>query len=604
MAKQSQVKSKRKLLNPIFHLQTDEEDDNQLSNGMIKIVRRTGQLNLSGCSLATVPNRMFTMYETEVENEVDLSKPSEEPWWSFSPLIYLDLSSNVLQKLPSAIKMFEDLTVLNLQDNCLKELPVEIGNLIKLTKLNLCRNKLTALPKELYKLIELKQLFIAHNNLEVLTDDLGDLIMLEQLDLSYNNLTNLPPGLGFLARLVEINVSYNKLVDLPPEITGLRVLTKLDVTNNNLKLLPNFCDMRRLQLLHAQHNDIEELPDFTGCEGLQQLHLGNNFVKIIDVDFCENMTHLKILDFRDNKIDNLPHEIAMCQNLIRLDLTNNALETLPNSLSLLPHLQNLQVEGNKLKQIRSDVIKGGTARILKHLREKFDEESNSPDYQLKENYPSLNIYTFPDRYVMSHCRSLSLGMQDLNAIPQKVFEDAKTAEVTVVDLCKNKFATVPEGLQLIASQLTELNLSSNLLKAIPEFIADCSKLQYLDVSKNMLSELPCDLGCLKWMREVVIANNRFGRIPECVYEMEGLEILNASDNQILEVNVDGLSKLKKLAVLQLANNSINFVPPELGNLKQLRSLELTGNSFRQPRYSVLEQGTESILAYLRDRIPQ
>uniref|UniRef100_A0A1Y1KX61 Disease resistance R13L4/SHOC-2-like LRR domain-containing protein n=1 Tax=Photinus pyralis TaxID=7054 RepID=A0A1Y1KX61_PHOPY len=181
MAKQSQVKSKRKLLNPIFHLQTDEEDDNQLSNGMIKIVRRTGQLNLSGCSLATVPNRMFTMYETEVENEVDLSKPSEEPWWSFSPLIYLDLSSNVLQKLPSAIKMFEDLTVLNLQDNCLKELPVEIGNLIKLTKLNLCRNKLTALPKELYKLIELKQLFIAHNNLEVLTDDLGDLIMLEQL---------------------------------------------------------------------------------------------------------------------------------------------------------------------------------------------------------------------------------------------------------------------------------------------------------------------------------------------------------------------------------------------------------------------------------------
>lgn len=604
MAKQSQVKSKRKLLNPIFHLQTEEDDDSQLTKGMIKIVRRTGQLNLSGRSLATVPNRMFTMYETEVDNELDLSKPSEEPWWTFSPLIYLDLSSNVLQKLPPAIKMFEDLTVFNLQDNCLMELPIEVGNLTKLTKLNLCRNKLTILPKELYKLTELKQLLIAHNNLEVLTDDLGDLIMLEQLDLSYNNLTNLPPGLGFLARLVEVNVSYNKLTELPPEITGLRVLTKLDVTNNNLKMLPNFCEMRKLQLLHAQHNDIEELPDFTGCEGLQQLHLGNNFIEIIDKDFCENMTHLKILDLKDNKIDNLPDEIAMCQNLIRLDLTNNALELLPNTLSLLPHLQNLQVEGNKLKQIRSDIIKGGTSRILKHLREKFDMENNSPELHIKENYPSLNIYTFPDRYIMSHCRSLSLGMQELNAIPQRVFEDAKTAEVTVVDLCKNKFTSIPEGLQLITSQLTELNLSSNLLKTVPEFIADCVKLQFLDVSKNSLSDLPHSLCHLKWMREIVIANNRFGKIPECIYEMEGLEILNASDNQISDIRVNGLTKLKKLAVLQLANNSINYVPPELGNLKQLRCLELTGNSFRQPRYAILEQGTESILAYLRDRIPQ
>lgn len=53
MAKQSQVKSKRKLLNPVFHQQTKEEDDRQLTEGMIKVVRKTGQLNLSRRSLAT-----------------------------------------------------------------------------------------------------------------------------------------------------------------------------------------------------------------------------------------------------------------------------------------------------------------------------------------------------------------------------------------------------------------------------------------------------------------------------------------------------------------------------------------------------------------------
>lgn len=34
-----------------------------------------------------------------------------------------------------------------------------------------------------------------------------------------------------------------------------------------------------------------------------------------------------------------------------------------------------------------------------------------------------------------------------------------------------------------------------------------------------------------------------------------------------------------------------------------RTLEITGNRFRQPRHQVLEKGTESIMSYLRDRIP-
>lgn len=52
MAKQSNVKSRRKIVNPVFHLQTKLEDDSQLTKGIIKTVRRTGQLNLSGRNLA------------------------------------------------------------------------------------------------------------------------------------------------------------------------------------------------------------------------------------------------------------------------------------------------------------------------------------------------------------------------------------------------------------------------------------------------------------------------------------------------------------------------------------------------------------------------
>lgn len=44
-------------------------------------------------------------------------------------------------------------------------------------------------------------------------------------------------------------------------------------------------------------------------------------------------------------------------------------------MGLLPHLQNLQIEGNKFKNVRQDMIKGGTTRLLKHLRDKFSDES-------------------------------------------------------------------------------------------------------------------------------------------------------------------------------------------------------------------------------------
>jgi hypothetical protein len=43
---------------------------------------------------------------------------------------------------------------------------------------------------------------------------------------------------------------------------------------------------------------------------------------------------------------------------------------------------------------------------------------------------------------------------------------------------------------------------------------------------------------------------------------------------------------------------------EVIRLLFFRSLELTGNSFRQPRHDILTKGTLSILSYLRDRIPQ
>lgn len=64
-----------------------------------------------------VPNRMFQIYELDGDetNNYDLGKTSEDSWWNFKPLTYLDLSSNVIAEIPINISIFEDLTTVNVR---------------------------------------------------------------------------------------------------------------------------------------------------------------------------------------------------------------------------------------------------------------------------------------------------------------------------------------------------------------------------------------------------------------------------------------------------------------------------------------------------------
>lgn len=171
---------------------------------------------------------------------------------------------------------------------------------------------------------------------------------------------------------------------------------------------------------------------------------------------------------------------------------------------------------------------------------------------------------------MKHSRALNLTIKQLTSVPDSVFEEAKLAEVTMIDLCKNKLQTVPGGLNLLVDNLSELNLSMNMLTEIPEFISSCANLKYFDLGNNCLSALPDSLVDLIGLRELILSSNRFISIPECVYGMVGLEILLASDNKITEINVDGLKNLKRIATLDLTNNNISQIPPELGNVTQIR----------------------------------
>lgn len=373
--------------------------------------------------------------------------------------------------------------------------------------------------------------------------------------------------------------------------------------NNDLKLLPQYMgDLRKIEFIYAQHNDIDKLPDLEGCDHLQELHISNNFITEIPEKFCEKLPSLKVLDLRDNKIEKLPDEIAMLQNLMRLDLSNNSIYSLPTSLCTLAHLVSLQVEGNPIRSIRRDIIACGTHRILKTLRDR-----NTDRGKVKvEQVATIPKKEFPDIYDLKKTRSLTVCGKGLTEIPENVFEDAKKAEISVIDLSKNKLPSLPDGLCSIGNLISELNLNNNLLIEIQPFVSQFNHIKYLNISCNHLTTLPPEVGQLVSMRELNIANNRFVEFPTCIYELTHLEILLACDNKIEEFDASeaGLGALKRIATLDLSNNNLKSVPPVLGNMTQLTTLLLHGNSFRAPRHQIIESGTQSILSYLRDRIPK
>lgn len=109
---------------------------------------------------------------------------------------------------------------------------------------------------------------------------------------------------------------------------------------------------------------------------------------------------------------------------------------------------------------------------------------------------------------MRNAKLLSLVDKHLAEVPDEVFENAKEAEVTCVDLSRNKLQELTEPLSKVTST-TDLKLSYNLLTEVPDWLGESlTKLRYLDLSKNILTSLPQSIGCLQQLIEINISFNK------------------------------------------------------------------------------------------------
>ncbi|XP_062256428.1 leucine-rich repeat-containing protein 18 [Platichthys flesus] len=125
----------------------------------------------------------------------------------------LDLSRNLIRKLPDNFGNFSSLRWLDLHSNKLESVPESIGNLVALTHLNLSNNLLTSAG---------------------LPSTLGSLTSLTCLNLGMNKLDSVPPTMAALESLQELGLFDNLFINLPDFLQVLKHLTKLNMKQNPL----------------------------------------------------------------------------------------------------------------------------------------------------------------------------------------------------------------------------------------------------------------------------------------------------------------------------------------------------------------------------------
>ena len=390
--------------------------------------------------------------------------------------------------------------------------------------------------------------------------------------------------LGGLVGLVHFKANQNLIRSLPPSITRCTNLEILEVKNNYLGSLPvDIGKLTKVKILKLNQNEISRLPDsMEHCTALSELQMTGNYV------------------------DRFPDFINKCANLRKLLLGNNFLKMLPYALGFLTNLVELQLFNNPLVDPPYDTVMEGLEKTLYFCRQKYWARVNGPTPVMQIHASGIGDEClelqpeFRDRLakmikLAQANLSLELQLLNLKEMPQDVFklEGLKSADLSRNDFgvkileIRENFGSLnafflkscrirvlsPDFMHL--KNVVELNLEDNNLEYLPPQLCRIRRMQFLNLTKNKLYNLPDNFGDMTELREVLLDNNRLETFPPSIRNLRHLEVLRANRNWLYQLP-DDIHELKALSDLSLDGNFITYLPETIGQLN-LKTLKLAHN---------------------------
>jgi len=316
--------------------------------------------------------------------------------------------------------------------------------------------------------------------------------------------------------------------------------------------LPNKMNLPNLQKLYISFSNLHGyLPTTWNAPKLETLMLDSNML-----------------------MGRLPDDISKCTGLKQLMLQDNRLTgNFPRSYGDLHQLVNLSLIQSSTNQYRGlcSPMPSDWETMISLVDVSLCVFGDIPDY-IGENWQQLQSLT------------ISGGSFQGN-IPSSL---CKLNRLQHLDLSNNHISEVPESLQNVS--LVELKLSGNKIEEYP--LALClgiisSSLRSLDLSRNLITNLPGNFVQLKGLVRLKLDCNQLTTLPKCFGKLTNLKYLSASSNQITVL--PHTFKRLQLESIDLFGNP--FSGP--GLLRRCADLslpclqELAGRTIRRERYVLI-----------------
>lgn len=341
-------------------------------------------------------------------------------------------------------------------------------------------------------------------------------------------------------------------------MSGLQCL-RLDKTH--LREVPvELGKLAKLEHLSMKDNQIEKLfGELTELHSLRTLNLRKNNIKSSGVPkelFL--LADLTTIDMSHNRLKEVPEGMEKAKSLLVLNLSYNQIEVIPPSLFInLTDLLFLDLSHNKLETLPPQI------RRLSNLQTLILDGNPLEHFQLRQ-LPSLHSLN-------------TLNMRNTHRSLQNFPTSLDTlTNLTELDLSMNLLPRIPEVLFSLSS-LVQLNLSDNQIAELSPNIELLTNLESLTLSRNQITVLPPALCRLSRLRRLYLNDNKlnFDGIPAGIGKLCALEVFSASGNQ-LEMIPESLCRCASLKRLNLSSNKLITLPESI-HLTELDSLDLRNN---------------------------
>lgn len=596
--------------------------------------RTSGHLNIAAMSLTAFPDEVLKMYDfdpnatTDWYESVDLVKfiAADNEFTELPDAAFPDIDSEMDLDAEEQGNQFGGLESLDLHGNLLQSLPIGFRRLQRLHTLNLSNNKLSM--DSIHVVLELaglRDLRLAKNGLAgSFLHDIGRLGNLEVLDLHENSLTDLPDTLADLSCLRVLNVGHNQLLSLPFELISTLPLKEIIAPKNKLQgtLIPaSIHKLDALQNLDVVGNALTKLSENESLTlpGLQTLAISMN--RIQSLPDVSSWQALLTLSAEDNRISDLPQGFSDLKNVKNVDFTGNDISKLDERIGMMENLFTFRISNNPLRERK--FLNMTVEDMKRDLRSRCEPEPHETDDE--EGSVATQFTLAPETPAQTSGWQLKPGgvldrsyteMQDLEV---EKLENINSSDVRYLYLQHNILRSFPvQALGMLAPHLTDLDLSHNPLDSLSLFTSslELPSLQTLNISSTGLTSIEPLMASLKAPSLTFLdtsSNSLSGSLPYIRQVYPKLTTFLAAENQFESLDFESAQGLQ---VLDVGNNNIGSLPPKIGLLRAegnsanwgggsaLRRFEVAGNSFRVPRWQIVAKGTDAVLEWLKDRMPE